>query len=121
MEKARLDNFAIQLQNELAMKGYIVFYSKYRSPVAHAQARATRAKNYLINVRGLEAGRVEIINGGRRMKIALELYLIPQDSPAPIATPPLNPREVRLVRSSKVKANNSCSPGSRPKRRQIRQ
>src|SRR6185295_14720076 len=45
-EKARLDNYAIQLQNQPGSQGYIIAYG---SCEGEAQARADRAKDYLVN------------------------------------------------------------------------
>jgi hypothetical protein len=53
-EKARLDNFAIYLQkNEPKFKSYIIVYAGQRTPSGEAQARAKRAKDYLVKVRGI--------------------------------------------------------------------
>ena len=60
-EKARLDNYAIQLQNEPGAQGYIIAYGGLRE--VKDQARADRAKNYLVNTRGIDAGRHD--NSGR--------------------------------------------------------
>src|SRR6185295_5101468 len=49
-EKARLDNYAIQLQNDPAAQGYILAYG---SCAGEAQARADRAKDYLVKRRRL--------------------------------------------------------------------
>ena len=53
-EMARLDNFAIQLQQEPSWRGYIIFYGgrrfRGRLPrVGEAAARAGRMKPYLVN------------------------------------------------------------------------
>src|SRR2546429_255984 len=52
-EKARLDNYAIQLQNAPGSQGYIIAYG---TCAGEAQARADRAKDYLVNTRGIDAG-----------------------------------------------------------------
>ena len=48
-EKARLDNLAIQLQLDPNYIGYFLVYAGQRSCIGEAQARAVRAKNYLVN------------------------------------------------------------------------
>ena len=60
-EKARLDNFAIQLQNEPTATGAIVGYG---SCDAEGTTRANRAKDYLVNTRGIDASRLNVIDGG---------------------------------------------------------
>jgi hypothetical protein len=59
-EKARLDNYAIQLQNQPGSQGTIIAYG---SCAGEAQARADRAKDYLVNTRGIEAGRITTVDG----------------------------------------------------------
>ena len=56
-EKARLDNYAIQLQNEPGSTGTIIVYG---SCEGEAQQRGDRAKDYLVNTRGIEAGRITL-------------------------------------------------------------
>jgi hypothetical protein len=51
-EKARLDNYAIQLQNEPTSQGYIIAFG---SCDAEGQTRGNRAKDYLVNTRGIDA------------------------------------------------------------------
>src|SRR5262249_8998161 len=53
-EKARLDNFAIQLQNDPSSQGEIIGYGACG---AEGIERANRAKDYLVNTRGIDAGR----------------------------------------------------------------
>jgi len=82
-EKARLDNFAIQLQNEPSAQGYIIAYGGRSGRAGEAQLRANRARDYLVNERGIEAGRIVTIDGGIRDNLTVELWVVPQG-----ATPP---------------------------------
>ncbi len=74
-EKARLDNFAVQLQNEPTTRGYIIGYG---SCGAEGQTRADRAKGYLVNTRGIDAGRLEVVDGGCLPQLLVQLWLAPQ-------------------------------------------
>jgi hypothetical protein len=96
-EKARLDNFAVQLQNEPKWKGYVIAYGGKRARVGEAKARAERAVNYLINRRGLDADKIEAIDGGYREQSTVELYILPDTLPAPTPTPTVNPNEVQII------------------------
>jgi len=82
-EKARLDNYAIQLQNQPGAQGYIVAYG---SCEGEAQARADRAKGYLVNTRGIDAGRLVTIDGGCRSALTVELWIVPTGATAPAAS-----------------------------------
>jgi hypothetical protein len=79
-EKARLDNYAIQLQNEPGSQGTIIVYG---SCEGEAQQRGDRAKDYLVNTRGIEAGRITVVDGGCRANLTVELWIVPQGATAP--------------------------------------
>jgi hypothetical protein len=57
-EKARLDNFSIQLHQDKNLIGYILVYNGRRMCPGEAQARAIRAKRYVVEHRGVEWNRV---------------------------------------------------------------
>jgi Bacterial Ig domain len=79
-EKARLDNYAIQLQNEPGSTGTIIVYG---SCTGEGQQRGDRAKDYLVNTRGIEAGRITVVDGGCRADLTVQLWIVPQGAPAP--------------------------------------
>jgi hypothetical protein len=79
-EKARLDNYAIQLQNEPGSQGTIIVYG---SCVGEGQQRGERAKDYLVNTRGIEAGRITVVDGGCRSELTVQLWVVPQGAAAP--------------------------------------
>ena len=90
-EKARLNNFAIYLQkNEPKFKGYIIAYASENMRSGEAQARAKRAKNYLVKMRGIEATRIVAIDGGCRDRLEVELYALPSSMSPPTPTPYCN-------------------------------
>jgi hypothetical protein len=57
-EQAHLDNFAIQLMNEPDLIGYIFVYDGNNICAGEAQARAMRAKRYVVEHRGVQWNRV---------------------------------------------------------------
>jgi hypothetical protein len=79
-EKARLDNFAIQLQNEPTAQGYIIGYGACD---AEGLTRANRAKDYLVNTRGIDSGRLVTTDAGCLPNLQVQLWIVPQG-----ATPP---------------------------------
>jgi len=81
-EKARLDNYAIQLQNQPGSTGVIIAYG---TCAGEAQARADRAKDYLVNTRGIEASRITTVDGGCRSDLTVQLWIVPQGATAPAA------------------------------------
>jgi hypothetical protein len=81
-EKARLDNYAIQLQNEPGSTATIIVYG---SCEGEAQQRGDRAKDYLVNTRGIEAGRITVVDGGCRSDLTVQLWIVPAGSTPPAA------------------------------------
>lgn len=81
-EKARLDNYAIQLQNDPTSTSTIIVYGGCEG---EAQQRGDRAKDYLVNTRGIEAGRITVIDGGCRADLTVQLWVVPSGSTAPAA------------------------------------
>jgi len=74
-EKARLDNFEIQLQNEPAAVGYIVTSG---SCDGEGRARGNRARDYVVKTRGLNARRLTVIDGACGPVLMVDLWILPQ-------------------------------------------
>ncbi len=82
-EKARLDNYAIELQNQPGSTGTIVVFGGCEG---EAQARADRAKDYLVNTRLIDAGRLKTVDGGCREALVVELWIVPSGASEPTPT-----------------------------------
>ena len=120
-EKARLDNFANELQNNPDVQGYIVFYGGKRRqyPTGHnsspalprrgeAEARVARLKLYMSDSRGIDSNRIVVINGGYRERWAAELWIVPKGANPPAPTPTVKPAEVRFRRGKVKKSDYEC-------------
>jgi|ERR1043166_1264615 hypothetical protein len=105
-EKARLDNFAIQLQGQEDARGYIVVYAGQTALVGEAAKRGERAKNYLVKVRKLPLDKVVAIDGGYRDSLTVELFIYPKDEAPPTPTPTLDASQVELVYRNPVREIN---------------
>ncbi|HEV2913400.1 MAG TPA: hypothetical protein VGX92_08805 [Pyrinomonadaceae bacterium] len=84
---ARLDNFAIQLQNEPTADGYIVCYGPKGEGSGTGKFAMEVAKDYLVNARGLMPERIKTIYGGRYKEwneAATELWIAPRDAAPPV-------------------------------------
>ena len=79
-EKARLDNYAIQLQNQPGAGGTIIVYG---TCAGEGQQRGDRAKDYLVNTRGIEAGRITVVDGGCSSELKVQLWIVPSGAAAP--------------------------------------
>lgn len=96
-EKARLDNFAIQLENEPDTTGYIIVYAGRKAVVAEAQQRADRARNYLISVRHIDPARVKAIDGGYQVDLTVYLRIVPAGAQPPVPDPTIDPKDVEII------------------------
>jgi hypothetical protein len=81
-EKARLDNYAVQLQNQPGSTGTIIVYG---SCAGEAQQRGDRAKDYLVNTRGIDASRITVVDGGCRTDLTVQLWVVPTGATPPAA------------------------------------
>src|ERR1043166_2270340 len=91
-EMARLDNVAVQLQNEPNSKAVLVFFggTTFRGKLprqGEAAARAARLKPYLVNRRGIPFNRVMVFDGGYADNWHVEVWLVPLDFWFPPPTP----------------------------------
>ena len=82
-EKARLDNYAIQLQQELGSQGYVFVYPARKGGPSAAQARAQRIIDYLVTTRGIDAHRLVVTMGPARDGWLTELWVVPEGAPPP--------------------------------------
>jgi len=96
-EKARLDNFAIHLLESPEYTGYIFVYAGRRACPGEAQARAVRAKKYVVEVRGVDASRVVWRDGGYRESGSVNLHLSPPGMEELPLVPTLDPKEVKIL------------------------
>jgi hypothetical protein len=82
-EKARLDNFGIELQNDPTSTAYVIVYPGRTGKRDEVQHHAGRIVEYLVNSRGLDKSRIVTLVGPARDHLYVELWLTPQG-----ATPP---------------------------------
>jgi hypothetical protein len=98
-DKARLDNLAIELQNNPGSVGYVIAYAGRNSRAGEADRMGRRAVDYLTAARGLSRDRVTFINGGYRETNSFEFWLVPQGAEAPRPTPTLTPDQIQPRRT----------------------
>ncbi len=117
-EKARLDNLAIELQNNPEFQVYVIFYGGrcysscgYDYPLhrprrprkGEAEARAARIKPYLANTRGLDPERIFVISGGHRESWTAELWIVPKGAKPPAPTPTVQPEDIEYIKGRPTK------------------
>jgi len=93
-QKARLDNLAVELQNDPSTRAYILAYGGRMSPLGQVEKLMSRSRDYLITQRGIDASRIVVVNGGFREEDSVELWLVPSGVAAPTPTPTVQAGEV---------------------------
>lgn len=82
-EGARLDNFAIALRKVPDAEGVIMVYLGRDTLPAKFRGFLERPSYYLVEVRGIAAGRLKVVNAGYREKQMTELWIVPEGAAAP--------------------------------------
>ena len=83
---ARLDNFAIALQSDEGVTGYIITYGPAGEGSGTGAYNLRVMVDYLVNTRGLDAERIQTVYGGHYKDLkesATELWLVPQGAQPP--------------------------------------
>ena len=82
-EKARLDNFAIELQNDPTATAYVIVYPGKTSKRGDVQHHSSRIVEYLVHSRGLDERRIVTLVGTTRDQLHVELWVTPQGAAPP--------------------------------------
>ena len=94
-QKARLDNLAVELQNDPTTHAYVIAYGGRTSPIRQVERLMTRARDYLTHERAIDDSRITIVNGGFREGDSVELWIVPSGAAPPRATPTVQAGEVK--------------------------
>ena len=84
-EKARLDNFAIELKNDPTSTAYVMVYPGQSGRAGEVQKHTSQIVNYLVNYRGIDARRIVTLTGPTRPVLLVELWVSPQGATPPSA------------------------------------
>lgn len=96
-EQARLDNYAVELQNDPTAEGHVICYGGRKGRVGEAERRCLRAKKYLVERRGIEASRLLLVDGGFREELTVEAWLVPAGAAPPQPNPTVDPADVETT------------------------
>jgi len=109
-KESRLNAFADGLKDgPLDSTIYIIAYAGQRARTGEAQLRASEAKDYLNKKRGIDPGRIVIVDGGYRDPAGVDLFVVRPDQPKPLSSPNVYPGNVQIVKDSNA-TNNRYHP-----------
>lgn len=97
-QKARLDNLAVELQSDPTTSTYVFAYGGRTSQAGQADRLLSRARDYLVTHRGIDASRVILVNGGYREEDCVETWIVPRGATPPQPSPTVQPGDVRPSR-----------------------
>ena len=103
-ERAVLNNLAVQLRNSQNEIAYFLIYAGLTSCRDEAAKRAIRAKSYLVHKHGIPADRVLWKDGGFRVDLSTEIWLLPRGKQLPEPSPMLNRKDVRVAGKCKIRS-----------------
>jgi hypothetical protein len=99
-QKARLDNLAVELQNDPSTTTYVIAYGGRTSRTGQAELLGARARDYLVTQRGIDQSRIMVLNGGFREEDCVELWIVPRGATPPQPSPTVQAGDVRPSRGS---------------------
>ena len=89
-DKARLDTFVIELQNNPDSQGYIILYQgtdKNSMRLRKVETLRQRTLDYLVKTRGLDPRRIWIVDSGTtRERTTYEMWIVPPGAQPPVPT-----------------------------------
>lgn len=86
-DKARLDQFVLELQNNPDAQGYIIMYQgtdRQSVRARRTEVLSKRTLDYLVKARGIDPRRIVITNWGTREKTTYDLWIIPPGAQPPV-------------------------------------
>lgn len=86
-EKARLDNFVIELKADPTATAYVIVYPSRSDRTRDVQTHTRRIVDYLVNSRGFDARRIVTLVGPPRERLLVELWNMPQGATPPAPVP----------------------------------
>ena len=97
-EKARLDNFAIQLLNQPSVRGALFTFAGNPTYKGEAAFRLNRATDYLVKVRNIRRERLITTDAGYRSDLMTYMWIVPEGVPPPVLESDIPLSEVRFTK-----------------------
>ena|SRR6185503_11291659 len=99
-EMARLDNFAVQMQNLPRSRGAIIYFAGKMSgdqlpKRGEVEARVERIRSYLTKRRGIPAASLVVMNGGYDTNYRVQVWVVPPEAGLPKPEPSSSEKEIQ--------------------------
>ena len=95
-EKARLDNYAYELNNDPSSMGYVIVYGRTSRP-GEAKKRADRIKQYLSYYRGIDMRRLVSLDHCFLTRLEVRLWIVPRGAKPPVPCSTKTPAKARTT------------------------
>jgi len=95
-EKARLDNYAYELNNDPSSMGYVIVYGRTSRP-GEAKKRADRIKQYLSYYRGVDMRRLVSLDHCFLTRLEVRLWIVPRGAKPPVPCATKTPAKARAT------------------------
>jgi hypothetical protein len=105
--KAQLDKWVAALRQDPAAQGYLIAYGGRTSQPGDAQKAADNATDYTMQVRKMDGARTLSGVGGYREQPTVELWISPAGGEPPMATPTVDPKDVKPAPAKPPTKNTS--------------
>jgi len=85
----------VELQNDPSTTTYLMAYAGRTSRAGESARLLARARDYLVTHRGVDASRINLINGGFREDDCVEVWVVPRGAVPPQPRPTVQAGDVR--------------------------
>lgn len=103
---AHLDRFALELNSNLKLQGFVVIHARAGSPVGWQLRQAYGYLNYLVNLRGVSASSVKVLEAEAEKEMKYELWLLPAGGAPPVPPRVPTPQPISPVLFDEVSLGN---------------
>ena len=105
-ELLQLDSLAVQIQSDPNSMAYVIIYGGRKGKRNEAKARLARMMHYWTLNRRMDPERFKRIDGGYRETLSGEIWLATPEDAAPVPTPTVDVKNVKLKGTEKVRGYN---------------
>lgn len=109
-DRPRIDRFAKEMKENSSADAYIIAYGGLVSYKNEARIRLNCIQKYLITTHGISRSRLRLIDGGYRVEVSVQLFLVKLGDPKPTPFPIVNREAVRITKGPKYPCGKPVDP-----------